>query len=283
MFTKARFVTMLAVLLSVTLAAEAYAHTIITRMSDRQNLSLAQLASVVGKSDLILVGESHDNKDHHELQLDLIRFLYSQKVPLAIGLEMFQANNQGKLDEWTQGRMSEESFKAVFTQNWSQDWQMYRDIFIFARNNRIPMVALNVPVEIVRKVSRQGYASLSAEEKRGLPEGTSCDLTNPQIAMLKKSFQGVGRHASDGKIFTYFCEAQTVRNSGMALNMASYLRKHPDTKVVTLTGIWHAVKQAIPTHLGGLGKLSYTVIVPETPELNTGNATTSEVDYLVEL
>ena len=283
MSTAMRFSTMLAVLFSLAFSLEAYAHTVITRISDRQNVSLAQLANVAGKSDLILIGESHDNKDHHDLQLDLIRSLWNQKAPMAIGLEMVQANSQRKLDEWTQGKLSEEAIRAVFSRNWSPDWHLYRDIFIFARDNRIPMIALNVPIEIVKKVSRQGYASLTPEERRGLPEGTTCDLSNPQIAVLKKSYKGVVKHADDGKIFSYFCEAQTVRNSGMAMNMASYLRKHPDTRIVTLTGIWHAVKYGIPTHLTEFGQLSYTVILPETPELNSGNATTSEVDYLVEL
>ena len=282
MLTSARFI-ILAAIFSMTPALEASAHTVITRMSDRQNVTLSQLAQLAGQSDLILIGEAHDNKDHHDLQLDLIRSLWDKKVPMAIGLEMFQADSQRKLDQWTRGELSEEAFKTVFAQNWSPDWHMYRDIFIFARDNRIPMVALNVPVDIVRKVSRQGYAALTPAEKRGLPEGTSCDMSNPQIALLRKSFKGVVKHADNGKIFTYFCEAQTVRNSGMALNLASYLSKHPDTKIVGLTGIWHAVKYAIPNHLGELGKLSYTVILPETPELNSGNATSSEVDYLVEL
>ena len=263
---------------------EAQAHTIITRMSDRQNISLAQLAAVAGNSDLILVGESHDNKDHHDMQLDLIRSLFASKLQLAIGLEMIQAHHQQQLDEWTGGRMSEPEMQAVFQENWSPDWPMYRDIFIFARDNHIPMVALNVPIEIVRKVSQHGFTSLTPEEKRGLPEGTSCDLSNPQIAVLRKSFQGHANHLHDGRLFKNFCEAQTVRNSGMAINMVRYIRNHPGRKVVGLTGVWHAVKYAIPDQLERYGsKLSYTVILPETPELSSNNCSTSEADYLVDL
>ena len=268
-------------LVSLTSTLQAHGHTVITRMSDRQNVSLPYLAASAGDSDVILIGEVHDNKDHHDMQLDLIRSLSANDVQLAIGLEMIQADNQQQLDEWIAGKMSEKTMQAVFARNWSLDWHMYREIFIFARDNHIPMVALNVPIDIVRKVSRQGFASLTPEERRDLPEGTSCDLRNPQVAFLRKSFL---RHAKDGKMFNYFCEAQTVRNSGMAINMARYVQKHPGTKVVVLTGIWHAVKYAIPDQLERNGsKLSYQVILPETPELNSGNTTTNEVDYMVEL
>lgn len=275
---------LMTLLVSITLAAEAYAHTIITRMSDGQNLSLSQLAAVAGNSDLILIGEVHDNKDHHDMQLDLIRSLSTMNRPLAIGLEMIQSNYQQQLDEWVAGRMSETAMNRVFSENWSPDWQMYRDIFIFARDNRIPMVALNVPVEIVRKVSREGFASLTPQERKDLPEGTSCDLKNPQIAFLRKVFKGNHMHANNGKLFSNFCEAQTVRNSGMAINMTRYIKKNPGRKVVVLTGIWHAVKYAIPDQLERYGsKASHTVILPETPEINGKNATQSEVDYLVEM
>jgi len=269
--------------ISMLLTVEAGAHTIITRMSDRQNVSLAQLSAAAGSSDLILMGESHDDKYHHELQLDLIRSLAADRQPLAIGLEMMQADYQAQLDEWTSGRISEAVMQAVFERNWS-DWHMYREIFIFARDNRIPMVALNVPSHIVKKVSLHGFSSLTPEEQGSLPEGTSCDLKNPQVTVLRKAFQAVENHGHNGKMFSNFCEAQTVRNSGMAVNMARYAEKQPGRKMVVLTGILHAVKYGIPDQLRRIGsKLSYTVILPETPYLNGGNSGASEADYLVEL
>ena len=265
------------------LTAAVHAHPIITRMSDRQNISMSQLADAAGNFDVVLIGEVHDNKGHHDMELDLIRLLSNGEAPLAIGMEMIQADYQQQLNDWTEGRMSEQAMKAVYTINWSQDWQLYRDIFLFARNNHIPLVALNVPLAIVRKVSQHGFAALTPAERRDLPEGTGCDLSNPQIALLRKSFQDVGSHKGEGKMFVNFCEAQTVRNSGMALNMARYLRGHPGHKIVGLTGIWHAEKYAIPEQLSRYdSKLSYTVILPETPELNSDNSGANQVDYLVD-
>jgi len=275
-----RMVLMLALCLPLTV--EAYAGASITRMSDGRIVTLSQLTAAAERSDLVLIGEAHDSKTHHEMQLALISTLWSKKLPIAIGLEMIQSDSQQELDAWTEGKMSERDFRDVYARNWSLDWYLYRDIFLFARDNHIPMVALNIPKELVTKVARQGFASLTPEEKKDLPQGTTCDLNNPHTIFLKNSFQEVFKHATNGRVFTFFCEAQTLRNSGMALNIARYLKKHPGKKIVALAGVWHAVKNAIPEQLERIGsKLTDTVILPEIPELNAKNARADAVDYLI--
>lgn len=273
----------IAVTFLLTLGRTAYCHEIITRTSDGHNVTMTQMVAETANSDVVLIGESHNNRDHHDLELALIRSLWEKNRDLAIGLEMFQSDSQQALDDWTEGRMNETAFQAVFTKNWSLDWDMYRGIFLFAREKRIPMIALNVPMEIVRKVAHHGFASLTDEERRNLPQGTSCDLNNPHTAFLKKTFQEVPNHRMNQQYFTFFCEAQTLRNSGMALNITRYLKSHPGRKVVGLTGIWHAIKNAIPEQLernGGKG--ACTVIIPETPELALKDGA-SAADYLVDL
>jgi uncharacterized iron-regulated protein len=282
MSSLSRFVV--ALILSLSFAGAAYPHEVIVRTSDGQNVTLPQMLADSQKSDLVLIGESHDNKTHHELQLSLIRSLWEKKVPLAIGLEMFQSDSQQALDDWTEGRMNEPSFKLAFVQNWSLDWDMYRDIFYFARDKKIPMIALNVPSGIVKKVAHHGFSSLSEEEKKNLPSGASCDLNNPHTIFLKKTFEEVSNHITSQKVFTYFCEAQTLRNSGMAMAIDRYVRKHPGRKIVGLTGIWHAIKNAIPEQLERNGsKVACTVILPDVPELSLTDNGTNQADYMVDL
>lgn len=262
--------------------ASAFTGGKITRMSDRQAVSFSQMMADTEGTDVILVAETHDNKKNHELQLDVIRSLWAKKIPLAIGLEMFQSDNQWQLDDWIEGRMTEQNFKAVYARNWSYDWSLYRDIFIFARDNRIPMIALNIPKEIVFKVAKQGFASLTPEERKNLPSGVTCDTNKPQTEFLKRTFQDVFKHEANGKVFTYFCEAQAVRNSGMAMIIANGQKSHPGRKLVALAGTWHAVKHGIPERLASINSPSYRVILPEIPELGTRNATSAITDYLIE-
>ena len=279
---KTKLLTLILVCCTV-LTANAFAGGVITRMSDRKSVSFSQMMADTEGSGVIFVAEDHANIKHHELQLDVISSLRAKKIPLAIGLEMFQTDYQGQLDDWIDGKMTEQSFKAVYARNWSYDWSLYRDIFIFARDNRIPMIALNIPKDIVLKVARQGFASLTPEERKNLPLGVTCDLNNPQTEFLKRTFQAVFKHEANGKVFDYFCEAQGVRNSGMAMNIANDQKMHPGRKLVALAGTWHAVKHGIPERFENIKNLSYKVIQPEIPELNTRNATSALIDYLIGL
>lgn len=272
------FLAMLLLLVST----GAFGHTIITRTADGEKVALSRMASAAALTDVILVGESHDTPAHHELQLNLLRVLHEQGLPVSLGVEMVQSDYQQQLDAWVAGELSEARMQQVFELNWS-DWPMYRDIFLFARQQRIPMVALNVPRALIRKISESGFDALTAEEKRGLP-ATGCDLANPQVRFLRKIFATVAHHAQNGRKFEHFCEAQAARNGGMAAHIGGYLAKEPPRKMVVLTGVWHAVKYAIPDQLQRQGSsLSCTVIIPESPYLNGANAGSADTDYLVEL
>ncbi len=274
---------MLFIIVSLALPAAAPAGEKITRVSDGKPAAMRQVVAQAEKADLILVGEVHDNKAHHALQLEVLRALKKDGIPIAIGTETMQADSQGDLDAFIAGKMSEDRFRQVFARNWSYDWGLYRDIFIFAKENGIPMIALNLPKELVVKVSRRGYAALTEEEKKSLPQGTMCDLNNPHTEFLKKSFGEVFRHVTNGRVFEYFCEAQTLRNSGMATNIRAYMKKAPKTKVVAFTGIWHAVKNAVPEQLSRNGSpVASLVIMPEINEFKGGEASPEVIDYLVD-
>ena len=270
------------ILFCVTLPLAAHAGQTITRVSDRQPVTMQQLSAKAEAADLVLIGEVHDKTPHHDLQLAVIRALKERALPLAIGVEVMQSDSQKELDAFIAGGMSEGEFQRVFARNWSYDWRLYRDIFMFARENRIPMIALNVPKELVIKVSRGGYQSLTPQERKILPEGTMCDLNNPHTEFLKKSFAEVFKHVTNGRVFEYFCEAQTLRNSGMAMNISQYQKKAPGTKIVALTGVWHAVKNAVPEQLARNGaRLSSLVVMPEIKEFSGGRASPDVIDYLV--
>jgi uncharacterized iron-regulated protein len=254
----------------------------IMRMSDRQTVSFPLMMTEVQSADVTMIAETHDNKKHHELQLDIIRSFQAKKIPLAIGLEMFQIDYQKQLDDWVEGKIPELNFKEIYAKNWSYDWSLYRELFMYARDNRIPLIALNVPKDLVFKVARKGFASLTPDERKNLPFGVTCDINKPQTEFLKKTFEAVFGHEAKGNVFAYFCEAQAVRNNGMAMTIANNRKSNPGRKLVALAGTWHAVKHGVPDRLINVNNLSLKVILPEITELGTRNTTSDITDYLIE-
>ena len=251
----------------------------VVRLADRAVIPFDRMTAEASKSRVVIVGETHDAKAHHDLQLRVIRTLHEGGVVLAVGLEMFRAENQELLEKWWRWGMSTEQFETLYRENWGMPWILYRDIFLYARQKRIPLVGLNVPREIIAKVAREGYASLTESERKKLPPGLTCTVDEAYRTFIRKTYS---EHAhGTGRSFENFCEAQMLWDTAMAIYALEYLEKHPAGRMVILTGSVHAWKRAIPRQIATMKPdVSVSVILPVQKE--QADALTSEdADYAV--
>lgn len=134
-------------------------------LNQKKELRMSQALADLKKNRIVLVGEHHSNRQHHMAQLAVIRALKEAGLRVAVGLEMFRKESQPALDQWIYGEIDAERFEKIYYDNWNFPWQAYRKIFEYARNHKIPMIGLNVPREITRQVSRNGFKSLSPQQK----------------------------------------------------------------------------------------------------------------------
>jgi uncharacterized iron-regulated protein len=251
------------------------------RLKDQATIPFDQMIAEASRSRLIVIGETHDNQAHHGLQLKIIRTLHEGGIPLAVGLEMFRAENQELLDKWWRWGMSTEQFEALYRENWGMPWPLYRDIFLYARQKRIPLVGLNVPREIILKVAREGYGSLTEAERKKLPPGITCTLDEAYRSFIRRTFTDHA-HAS-GPSFDHFCEAQMVWDTAMAIYALEYLDKNPGSRMVILAGSVHAWKRAIPRQIATMRPdVTVSVILP-APAGKGGQETLTveDADYVV--
>ncbi|MGD9331732.1 MAG: ChaN family lipoprotein, partial [Desulfobacterales bacterium] len=210
-------------------------------VAGKAEISLEQAAGKFPSPGIVYVGEFHDNAAHHAAQLAVIQSLDKRQRPLAVGLEMFQHIEQSILDAWVAQALSEEEMRRAFARNWGNDWHLYRDIFIYCRKRSIPMIGLNVPRSITRKVAKSGFESLTPEEIGKLPP-IVCRVDREYEEFLRRV---LGSHGSESN-FRRFCEAQLVWDTAMAIYTLEYLKNHPAHTVVVLTGMIHAWKKAAP-------------------------------------
>ena len=243
-----------------------------------QVLTGTRVLQALQPARLILVGEHHTDTGHHRAQLAVIRFLDSRSVPLAIGLEMFRKDQQPFLDQWVAGTLDEKDFETIYMDNWNFPWTLYRDIFVYAREHRIPMVGLNVSQSVTRQVARHGFASLS-DDQRGELAGVTCNVTREYRDFIRSAF---GAHGHGSMNFVHFCEAQLVWDTAMALNARDYLTRHPGRTMVLLAGSGHARKMGIPYQFGERSAMRSVVLLPYTPDIFTPEQITrADADYLI--
>lgn len=238
----------------------------------------SEVLTQLKKVRLVLVGEHHTNENHHRAQLQVIRMLHQSGVKVAIGMEMFRRGSQNKLDRWISGQLDEGEFEKVYYDNWTFEFSFYKPILIYARDNKIPVIGLNVPSDITRQVARMGYQSLS-DEQRGNLGDVACRVDKEYMAFIREAFGGHGH----GKMnFVYFCEAQMVWDAVMAVTALDYLSKNQSTVMVILAGTGHVRKQAIPTQIRNRSDLPFTVILPEAPgSIDKTTVDAKDADYIL--
>jgi uncharacterized iron-regulated protein len=248
------------------------------KVSDRSYKSLTDTMFETITSQIFLIGEHHDNPHHHFNQLEVIREIHEKaEKPLAIGLEMFETVYQEELDEWVAGNLTLDDFLKIYHENWDQPWVLYRDIFLYAKEHQVPLLGLNIPRHIIRKVAQKGFASLTTEDLSILPQGVTCDVTPEYKDFIQRVF---GWHGKKNDLFNNFCEAQVLWDTIMALNLLKFNEQNPDTKLVVLAGNGHSWKPGIPRQISSRKQLPMTIFLPETTKLHRRNVSQNDTDYL---
>ncbi len=257
------------------LLGSAAAHPHIIDVATKEEISFEQLIARLAASRVVFIGEQHDHAGHHQMQLEVIKSL-AKKQPIAIGLEMFQAEDQLTLDNWTIGIISEPDFRQIYQRNWGW-WSLYQPIFSYARKERISMVGLNLPRSITRQVATSGFSSLD-EEQVSFLGGMTCSVDATYEDFIRRA---IGSHGHGSFNFRNFCEAQLVWDKAMARYMVRYLRNNPEQTAIVLAGNGHAWKYGIPTQMADSGYKDYLVLLPEVAgRLTRDQVTLEDADYL---
>jgi uncharacterized iron-regulated protein len=247
-------------------------------LAKKKETKLAEALPGLQGKKIVLVGEQHDQKGHHAAQLEIIKALHKSGTPVAVALEMFRTDSQDALDQWVNDRISEKQFQKIYYDNWGFPWALYSLIFDFAREVKIPLVALNVPRAVTQQVARGGFKSLSEEQRADLPF-VECRVDPEYMDFIRRAY---GAHGHGQMNFTNFCEAQLVWDTAMALHSIAYVKKHPDRTLVLLAGTGHAWKKGIPERIKERSSTSYAVLLPEIPDhLDKDSVTADDADFLM--
>jgi uncharacterized iron-regulated protein len=211
----------------------------------------------IQQNDVIYLGENHDSLAIHQQQLEIITQLQHNLAEadsakkLAIALEMFQRPFQSILNSYLAGTITEDQLRkqTEYDTRWGFDWEFYAPILRFAKDQQIPLIALNTPAEISQKVATSGVNSLEKNDFRYIPPLKDIKLDNSEYRQrLAKIYQ---QHVEEGQGNSTdadnFFAAQVLWDETMAEAIASYYQNHPDTQIVVLVGKAHVMYDyAIP-------------------------------------
>jgi uncharacterized iron-regulated protein len=117
-----------------------------------QTLTAQELLARLAKPSRLIVGEQHDNRDHHQLQLWLLQALNEQRPQGSLLLEMLTPDQQARVDHVRHASPLPADLPSALAWQSGWDWNLYGPIVGFALTQPYPLLAANLDTLEVRSV-----------------------------------------------------------------------------------------------------------------------------------
>lgn len=226
-------------------------------------------------ANIIYLGETHDNPLDHQAQWEILQILHQQNPKIAIAMEMFQRPYQPVIDQYLQGHISETQLvrHSEYLQRWGFPWKYYGPIVRFARDNQLPLLAINTPTEVTRQVATGGLESLETHHKQYIPPLEEIDTTDENYRKMLYEIYQQHQHQTREDGFHRFVEAQILWDETMADAIANFVQANPDFTVVVIVGKGHVMyNYGIPSRVERRLSDAATVqrsVLFQSPQQNT--------------
>lgn len=229
-------------------------------------LSPAQLVERLARAERVLVGERHDNPDHHALQLWLLRALAAQRSQGSLLLEMLNPDQQSRVEQvraqLAAGQAPQDMLQALAWQRgWA--WSQYGPLLQHALRQPYPLLAANLDRREVLAIYSQ------------VPELSGAASTT---APVREALQGQIRRSHCDLLPESQLPAMLAVQQQRDRRMAEALLAAP-TPSLLIAGAFHARRDlGVPLHLSDLGEQGTTavlILAEVGSELNAAQA-----DYL---
>lgn len=211
---------------------------VIWDVKNETSISVSELSSTITSAKYLLLGEKHDNPDHHKLQLEITKMLSSAGSLSALALEMMNSGVQSKLDSIAgQNFESDDDLKSYI--DWDNDgweWAFYGPLIKAALQKSVPLYAGNISTETMREV----YAT---EE----PSASQSIVGDEVMAQLIRDIDVSHCGLLPESQFPAMVRVQQARDAAMAKSMQS-----PATGATSLliAGNYHARQDlGVPNYL----------------------------------
>lgn len=176
------------------------------------------LIADMARRDVVLLGEHHDEADHHRWQLHTLAALHAQRPRMVIGFEAFPRRVQPVLDKWVAGSLTSAQFLAEV--KWDEVWnlpaELYLPLFEFARLHRIPMVALNVERSLTETIAAKGWDAVPPAAR----EGISRPAAAPKA--YREALEAIHKEHKSERPAEFFIQAQQTWDRAFAQGLAAH-------------------------------------------------------------
>ena len=136
-------------------------------------ITVQQMVDSFTPYDVIFFGEFHDQDVLHSVEYDVLKKLYKKYGSrLVLSMEMFEKDNQEKLNNYLAGKITEDEFIKT-SRPWPRYLTDYKPMIEFAKAHKIPVIASNIPRFLASTLAKQGTVeNIEPRYRQYLPDKT---------------------------------------------------------------------------------------------------------------
>ncbi len=226
--------------------------------AQRRYVDAAEAERRIAAAQVALLGETHDNPEHHAIQLRILHAIVAAGKHPALAMEQMDTDRQAAVDAALarDATAADIARAAHVSRGW--DWIHYAPLVEFAIAERLPLVALNMPRAGMQGIMRAGLSSLGEGEPERL--GLTRTWHAERNTRLRREIVA-GHCGEDGPLTAKLVEVQRARDAVMADRILA----HDARGVVAILGRGHArADLGVPLYLAArapsLGVLSLGIV-----------------------
>ena len=200
----------------------------------RRFLTPADVERRIVAADCALLGETHDNPTHHQVQLRLLGAAVAAGRHPALAMEQIDTEWQAAVDRALAGAATPEVIRRDAHVSAGWEWPLYAPLVAFAIARRLPIVALNLARSRTSRIVREGLErSLGSDEVARLALDRTWNAAR-EAALESEIVQG---HCGEGgPIVPRLAHVQRAKDAVMADRILA----HRARGVVAILGRGHA-------------------------------------------
>jgi uncharacterized iron-regulated protein len=218
-------------------------------VAEARFIPMDALIERLARARFILLGERHDNPDHHAFQAWIVRGLIAAGRRPAVAFEMLDTEQAAPLAQHL-ARSPQDAAGLGDAVGWGRagwpPWAEYQPIAEAALAAGLPIVAANLPVRVARAVARGDLAGLDADLV------SAHGLDRPAAPAVQAAMEREMRDAHCGRLpesaLSAMVTAQRARDAQMAERLVAAQRDG----AVLIAGAGHVrTDRGVPVYLAG--------------------------------
>ena len=223
----------------------------IVQLADSTRLSPLQLLQALLPTDIILLGEKHDNPDHHTLQAWVLRQVLQVGRRPGVVFEMMTEDQQAVIEQYER-QQPEDAMLLGKALAWESSgwpaWTQYQPLADLAVGHGLPIIAGNLSRELTKNIQRFGFFAIPGTRRTRL--GLNAPMTEDLFTTMQRDMKPTHCQEPSALQLLRMVLVQHARDAVMAEHLTRTL-SHPETDgAVLIAGSWHTrTDYGVPAHV----------------------------------